>query len=101
MKQKKLWKQPNKEQTETNAQKIITYLAEHPLENIGYSKISRELNIPRQSVTFIIISGKAEEVALKYGYKTKIFRKKPNVMEVVYYGINDTIQEIREEERLH
>lgn len=101
MKQKRLWKQPQKEQTETNAQKIISYLAEHPMENIGYSKIARELNIPFSSVRFIITTGKAEEIALKYGYMAKTFKKKPNVMEVRYMGINYSIENEKIEKKAH
>lgn len=101
MNRKRLWKQPNKDQTETNAQKIISYLAEHPMENIGYSKIARELNIPFSSVRFIITTGKAEEIAFKYGYMAKTFKKKPNVMEVRYMGINYSIESENTEKNSH
>lgn len=89
MKEEKDWNQ-----MKTNCQKIFKYLADHPLENITYQEAAEELNIPVTIIHYLIQSGKAEEVALEYGYDLKVKPKsKWNFAEVVYRGINKTQKE--------
>lgn len=83
----------NWDRMKTNCQKILSYVSKHPMTGITYSNISRELNIPRTTVKYLIQSGKCEEVGLEFGYKTKIFNRKPNVIEAVYWDIETTRKE--------
>ncbi len=77
----------------TNCQKIITFVSEHPLEGITYSDLSREFNIPWTTIKYLIQSGKCEEVALEFGFKAKIIKRKPNCIEAVRWTIYDTQKE--------
>lgn len=89
MKDEKKW-----DRMKTNCQKIFKYLADRPLENITYREAAEELNIPRQTIQYLVQSGKAEEVALEYGYDLKVKPKsKWNFAEVVFRGINKTQKE--------
>lgn len=77
-------------QAENNCISIFKFLCEHPFQNVGYYRLSNALNLPKRTTRILIQSGKAEAVALKYGYKMKVIKKKPNCAEVVYWGINGT-----------